>query len=103
MSRLTTVNSNYFEASNLNGTVVTKIRNLKFPFLTSNFFTSFLNYQLSIIHYTLFSPCLRQYPSYLKRGVIMGLQHLNSPLKIREQVLPSGTTRGYDNRNITSI
>jgi hypothetical protein len=63
-------------------------------FFTSYFFISSLiiNSPLSIIHYTITPPCLRRYPSYLKRGVIMGLHHLNSPLKIRGQVLPPGST-----------
>jgi len=63
---------------------------LYFPFL---YFLLILNCQLYIIHYIITPPCLRQYPSYLKRGVIMGLHHhLNSPLKIRGQVLPPGST-----------
>jgi hypothetical protein len=61
-------------------------------FSTSDFSISSLNCQLSIIHYIITPPRLRRYPSYLKRGVIMGLHHLNSPLKIRGQVLLSGST-----------
>jgi hypothetical protein len=33
---------------------------------------SILNYQLSIIHYIITPPRLRRYPSYLKKGVVLG-------------------------------
>jgi hypothetical protein len=52
----------------------TKIRSLKFSFLYFPFlyFLLILNYQLSIIPYIITPPRLRRYPSYLKRGIVLG-------------------------------